>query len=307
MRAFLSHSSRDKGVVTEVWNELGPANAELDSETFDRGLVNVAAIEEALRRCTLYVLFLSKDALASNAVRYEALHTQELIARGTIDRFLVICLDDDAFGSAEQEWKAYNFVRRAVGPPYIARLIQHCLLEARAREKGAAQPFVGRGRELDAAKERLSSPDGSRVWALYISGLNGIGRKTFAQHLFRDVYPAVISRFPEVTVDKLDGYEEIYRKLSRTLRPFAKLSEWRARITGFAAANENGKASLAAQLLNGLIQGREALLVTDYGGLLDGDGGFQEPLKNILSQMTDHNRPSIIFRAQPNSSTQPSR
>lgn len=51
MKAFLSHSSRDKGVVTEVWNELGPANAELDSETFDHGLVNVTAIQD---RRTVY-------------------------------------------------------------------------------------------------------------------------------------------------------------------------------------------------------------------------------------------------------------
>jgi hypothetical protein len=79
----------------------------------------------------------------------------------------------------------------------------------------------------------------------------------------------VLSQFPEITIDKLDGYEEIYRKLSQTLRPFSKLSEWRARITGFAATNETGKASLGGQLLSGLIQGREALLVTDYGGLLD--------------------------------------
>ena len=162
MRAFLSHSSRDKGVVTEVWDELGPAIAELDSETFDHGLVNAAAILEALERCTLYVLFLSKDALESNAVRYEALHAQELISRGIINRFLVICLDDDAFASAEQEWKVYNFVRKAVGPPQIARLIQHCLLEIRARDKGAEQPFVGRGRELNSAKERLSNPGNSR-------------------------------------------------------------------------------------------------------------------------------------------------
>src|SRR6185437_11648034 len=298
MKAFLSHSSRDKGVVTEVWKELGPANAELDSESFDQGLVNVGAIQEALKRSTLYVLFLSKDALASAAARYEALHAQELIARGVIDRFLVICLDDDAFASAEQEWKAYNFVRKAVGPPSIARLIQHCLLEARAREKGSALPFVGRSQELNAAKERLSNPDGSKVWALYISGLAGIGRKTFAQHLFRDVYPAVLSQFPEVSVEKLDGYEELYRKLSQTLSPFATLSEWRARITGFSVASENGKANLAAQLLNGLIQGREALVVTDHGGLLDGDGGIQAPLNSVFSQMTREKRPSIIFRAQ---------
>ena len=37
MKAFLSHSSRDKGIVSEVFEQLGAANAELDAQTFDRG------------------------------------------------------------------------------------------------------------------------------------------------------------------------------------------------------------------------------------------------------------------------------
>jgi hypothetical protein len=78
MKAFLSHSSRDKATVEAVAAELGAANVELDAETFDRGIVNVAAIQEALKRSTLYVLFLSRDAVASGVVRYEALLAQGL-------------------------------------------------------------------------------------------------------------------------------------------------------------------------------------------------------------------------------------
>jgi len=115
MKAFLSHSSRDKAIVTAGADELGAANVELDSETFDRGIINVAAIQEALKRSNLYVLFLTKDALASGAVRYEAILAQELFARGVIDCFLVICLDEQAFASADEQWKAFNFVRRAPG------------------------------------------------------------------------------------------------------------------------------------------------------------------------------------------------
>jgi TIR domain len=77
MKAFLSHSSRDKAIITAVADELGAANVELDSETFDRGIINIAAIQEALKRSNLYVLFLTKDALASGAVRYEAILAQE--------------------------------------------------------------------------------------------------------------------------------------------------------------------------------------------------------------------------------------
>jgi tetratricopeptide (TPR) repeat protein len=270
----------------------------LDSETFDRGIINVAAIQEALKRSSLYVLFLTKDALASGAVRYEAILAQELFARGVIDRFLVICLDEQAFASADEQWKAFNFVRRAPGVPSIARLIQHNLLANRAKEKGTSQPFVGRTTPLHDTKEKLIDPSASKIRALYVSGFTGIGRHTFSRHLFRDVYPGVLSVFPEITIERLDGYDEIYRKLSDRLSPLATLSAWRARITGFAHADESGKADLSAQLLSNLLLSREAVIITDHDGLLDGDGAFQAPLKNILQRVPPQNRPSIIFIGQ---------
>lgn len=298
MKAFLSHSSRDKAIVTAVADELGAANIELDSDTFDRGIINVAAIQEALKRSTLYVLFLTKDALASGAVRYEALVAQELFARGIFDQFLVICLDEEAFASAEEQWKAFNFVRKAGGAPSIGRLIQHHLLAIRATQKGANQPFVGRTAQLHDTKDKLIDPTTSKLRALYVSGITGIGRRTFSRHLFRDVYPAVLSVFPEITIERLDGYEEIYRKLSERLSPLTTLSSWRARVTGFALADENGKTALITQLLSNLILSRETVVITDHGGLLDGDGGFQPPLKHIIQQLHYQRRPSIIFIAQ---------
>src|SRR5262249_53003443 len=242
LKAFLSHSSRDKGTVEAVADELGAANVELDSETFDRGILNVTAIQNALKRSDLYVLFLSNDALASRIVRYEALLAQELFARGIVDRLLVICLDEEAFASAEAQWKAFNFVRRPPGAKSIERLIQHNLIAIRAKQKRSNQPFVVRTTQLHDAKENLIDPQASKLGALYIAGDTGSGRHTFSRHLFRDVYPAVISVFPEITIERLDGYEEIYRKLNERLSPLATLSAWRARVAGFALADENGKA-----------------------------------------------------------------
>ena len=40
MRAFISHSSKDKGFIDGVVSLLKPGTFELDSETFDAGLVN---------------------------------------------------------------------------------------------------------------------------------------------------------------------------------------------------------------------------------------------------------------------------
>jgi len=64
-------------------------------------------------------------------------------------------------------------------------------------------------------------------------------------------------------------------------------------LVGFAVADEDGKADLIIQLLKNLIEASEAVFITDTGGLLDGDGGFQEPLKKVLSRMQPQNRPTV--------------
>jgi hypothetical protein len=103
MRAFISHSSKDKGFIEGVASLLKPGTFELDSQTFDAGLVNSKAITVALRRCDLFCLFLSASSVKSAYVDFETLLGLEFLARGQIERFLAICLDDEAFVQASSE------------------------------------------------------------------------------------------------------------------------------------------------------------------------------------------------------------
>ena len=63
MRAFLSHSSKDKAFVDGVADLLRPGSYELNSVTFDAGLVNATAITDALKRCSIFCLFLSVSSV----------------------------------------------------------------------------------------------------------------------------------------------------------------------------------------------------------------------------------------------------
>jgi hypothetical protein len=173
MKAFLSHSSRDKPLVEDV------AAHEIDSTTFDSGILNVDAIQAALKRTSIYVLFLTMDALRSSYVRFEAILAQELVAKGIIERFFVVCLDAHAFSKADEQWKSYCFVRHLTAPQPIARFIQNQLLLARARAGLKNQPYVERSKEQNDLKELLIQPGASPIKGIYISGNEGIGRRTF--------------------------------------------------------------------------------------------------------------------------------
>lgn len=111
MKVFLSHSSKDKGFVESVASLLRPGTFELDSLTFDAGLVNSEAIITSLQRCDLFCLFLSNNSVNSLYVDFETLLGVELFASGRINRILIICTDDDAFGKASTNVKFFNIVR----------------------------------------------------------------------------------------------------------------------------------------------------------------------------------------------------
>lgn len=297
MKAFLSHSSHDKPLVEEVAHKLGAEQVELDSHTFDNGLLNVDAIRKALKRSSIFVLFLTEDAIESACVRFEVLLAREFLAKGLVEKFLVICLDVKAFSKAQNEWKDFNFCLHLTSAQSIARRIQHHLIVDHASFSSKHQPYVERSKELNDLSERLMQPNTPRVKGIYVSGNAGIGRRTFARHFYADRYPAVNSVFPEIQIDMLDGYEEIYRKLSQELSSTWPLSSLRARILGFSIADDMGKATQIANLFDQLVDSREAIFVRDGGGLLNNDGAMQPAVKEIFDRIEKRSHPNVVFIA----------
>jgi len=298
MRAFLSHSSKDKPVVEQVAAVLGGANIEFDSLTFEYGLPNTKAIQEALKRSTLFVLFLSKDSQESPFVGYEKFVATELVAKGIIDRVLVVCLDGETFAALDQSLKNYNVVRKVTSVQAIARLIQHHLIVASRRNEVRNRPFVGRQRELNEAKNQLVDPLREPTKSIFISGNAGIGRRTFARKLFADVFPYVGAIFPEVFIDSIDGLDEIFRKLLEVHTPITTRSALRATILDFSLKDADGKAAAIATLMTRVVEGREAIFIIDRGGLLDDRGALSEPLTHVHGRLTTYPHPSVLFVAE---------
>jgi hypothetical protein len=149
MRAFLSHSSKDKGFVERIAEFLRPGTYEIDSHTFDAGLVNSQAIITALQRSDVFCLFLSRESVQSAYVDFETLLGIEFLARGGVRRFLAICLDEDAFAEASRNVKFFNVVRRIDSVDAAAALIQGSLVTGSTFKLLHSHPFLGRRAEMD--------------------------------------------------------------------------------------------------------------------------------------------------------------
>src|ERR1700752_4276641 len=236
MKAFLSHSSKDKGFVEAVAELLRPGTYELDSETFDAALINSQAIVRALRRTDLFCLFLSEASATSSYVEFETLLGVEFLASGGIRRFLVVCLDDAAFEKASENAKLFNIVRKVLTPDTAARLIQGHLVSASDRPE--THPFIGRKEELADLEAQVNDHDRPVPKAFFLSGNFGSGRRTIAKKFFEDQYPHVGRVLPQINIDDFAGLEELYRIVLTALRPSMPASELVARAQGFALASE---------------------------------------------------------------------
>lgn len=295
MRAFLSHSSLDKGYVDTVAASLRPGHYELDSKTFEEGGLNAEEIMNALKRSDLFCLFLSHNSIDSGYVDFEIAFGREMIASGRVSRMLTICLDEEAFNGAKQFVKHYNMVRKPRSPDSAARLIEGKLLSSRHSKEMQSHPFVGRENELKILEKQANDLNAPRIKALYLSGNPGAGRRTIAKKFYENQYPEVGRLPPHIELEDFEGYDDIFRAVLSALRPNISILEMRDRVVSFETMEQAEKAQEIAAEINGLLDDREAIHVIDSGGLLRDNGALQPEFDTILDSIKDRPHPPIVF------------
>jgi tetratricopeptide (TPR) repeat protein len=295
LRAFLSHSSSDKDFVERVAESMRPGSYELDAITFDAGLINSDAIRISLSRSDLFCLFLSTASINSSYVDFETLLGVEFLARGSISRFLAICLDSESFAEANENVKFFNIVRKSLSPESAARLIQGQLISAASKARNFSHPFLGREEEIKSIEDQVSDHRRPSAKALYISGNSGTGRRSLAAKFYENHFPHVGHVFPEIGISHYDGPEELYRNILTELRPTMPTTELRSRMFSFGIAKAEEQSRMAAQLLNSLLPSNEAAFLVDEGGVLTDAGAFSPELAKLLESLEAHPHPPVTF------------
>jgi tetratricopeptide (TPR) repeat protein len=298
MKAFLSHSSSDKGFVEAVSDLLRPGTFELDSMTFDAGLVNSDAIIDALARSDIFCLFLSNNSAQSSYVDFETLLGVEFFARGGIRKFLAICIDEEAFSEASSNVKFFNVVRRSLTVESTSRLIQGNLVSASTVTLRQSHPFLGRRDEIADLEGQVTDHNRPLTKGIFISGNFGAGRKTLAQKFYEDQYPQVGRIFPIINIEPYSGHEEIYRRVLIALRPAMTAAELKIRTHGFSIAPVDEKFRLIGQLLNSLLPANEAAFLVDMGGVLTDAGGLEAEIDGVISQLNAKPHPPVVVIAR---------
>lgn len=289
MKAFLSHSSKDKDFVAKVFEQLGPLLAEYDAQTFDYTL-NVAAIREAISRSDVFVAFLSKNSTSSPFVREEYRQALEGLGKGGLASVLIFALDDTSYTALPEWLREFNVVTRQSSPQACARRIQARLLEVDAARGDSETIYLGRDGDEALVRKALTVAPAQIPLAVHVVGHHGIGRRTFVEKTFKKVLPRVFTSIVPITVQKHDGAEELFRSLYAAHVNSTK-REIVESFSNFSSSSADDKIDKISDLIRAMNADGEFLMFIDDGGVYDEEGDYQPVFAEVLTKNGSSKRP----------------
>jgi len=294
-KAFLSHSSKDKGIAQRIANDLGVLRCEYDEYSFDF-VLNNEAIRRALSRSSLFVLLLSENSVQSTFVQEEIRAALERRASGTIKQVVIFAIDQTSYQSLPQWLREVNVAQHLKTDKQIARRIDAYLTELSLDQGRVDDYYLGRSDQEKELSKFLSRPKRNVPIALHMVGNYGVGRKTFLRKTLQALAPRQYTTPIEITLNEYDGIIELYRKLYE----YNEVSNYLVAGERFAAFNAMTVFDKCKEILSQvrlLCDSDCLLMIIDEGGVYQDSGDYKEYFSDTIRMLEDLGRPAVaLFR-----------
>lgn len=273
IKAFLSHSSNDKGAIVEpVANWLGKDNVIYDKFTFEEGEKTLDEILRGLDQTDLFVLFISESALNSDWVKREITEMRIKLDEEKITKFYPLIIDESIQFSDKRipQWmkEQYNLkhIKRA---KVIATRIRNKLRELSwARHPKLLDRhklFAGRNSELESFEMRMHDFDREKPQTIFVSGFSGIGRRTFLLHgLFKTHCINFLHKPSTIYLDRNVSIEDFILKLNDL--GYIELDD---AILSLSDKTIEDKIAIIHSIMSAAYSFREIIFIVDDGCLIN--------------------------------------
>lgn len=270
-KAFLSHSSKDKNLVSKIAIQLGKNKCHYDSLTFEAGQKTIEEIFKGLENTDIFVLFISNDSLNSEWVQKEISKAKRLSSADVIDRIFPIIIDKTISHNDPRipDWikKPYN-IRNLDNEVLILKKIRQFLRESDFRKfehlRNLNDLFVGRHELLRDFERKLVNIDDQKPAVIIASSFfDGIGRRTFLKNGL--IKTNTIDKWYEptpMTMGAKESIEDFIIKLS-----FIKADD-EAFKHNMMQEELATKIKLAQNLIKKFVDNNEILSIVDEGSII---------------------------------------
>ena len=292
MKAFLSHSSRDKELVRAVAKELGRQFCLFDEQVFSTGDEFKDSIEQGLDASTVFVLFASRAALDSIWVKFEIDEAWYEKLRNSLSKSLVYLIDSSINVDDLPEWLRRALIRRERTPKVIARDIRHHLDELLLERQHPY--FVGRGDKIEELEQAITPLEISPPpHVFFVTGLPGIGRRS----LIRRTVPNTLNlkKQVEIRLGEGDLINDICITVADYIEPYSTREGFERIINQIKSLSDNEAIQRILTNLRAMISAGELPIFLDEGGLLDDEGFLRQPVLAILRALSPNDTIYLFF------------
>jgi len=295
LKAFLSHSSQDKGYVESVATHLTTNWCIYDTFSFEEASLTAEEIVKYIEESSIFVFFISESSLTSEWVQKELLKIHELTSNGDFKKILPIIIDDKITYKHKliPQWLKENYNIQPIKKykKAISRIRQELLRlswKIDNKQKTKDTLFVGRNSLIDKLegvyRENFNPPI-----SIIASGLHGIGRRSLIKEYMQKVGIADKSKYiPTITLEVNESIEDFILKLDDL-----GLSSITIEITKISQLTLNEKISILCNILNEIQNENELVYIEDNGCIVLPDRSLNNWFIELLEQAKENQKNAI--------------
>lgn len=286
IRAFLSHSSKDKEhFVRGVANWLGKDNVIYDEWTFEEGEKPLEEILKNLDITELFVLFLSNNALDSDWVQTEIVQAKNRLDSSSIAKIFPIIIEDGLTYDDKRipDWLRDNYnlkpiKRSQVAAKRIHNKLRELSWSKHPELKKRQNIFVGRNDKQEEFEERIHDFDKIKPSVIVATGLVGVGRRTFLHRALYKTNITECSHKPSsIFLDRSVSIEDFLLKLNDL-----GLKDFGNRLLDLTTTSIPNKISMIHEIMDAAYESKEIIYMIDDGCIINYErkisGWFQKTI-----------------------------
>ena len=290
-KAFLCHSSKDKEYVERVAKRLGRAKVIFDAMSFRAGHDFREEIKKGLEASSLFVFFVSRTSLESTWCLYEVDEAQFKKVTGKLRGQLVIIIDPEVTFGDLPKWMQRLRAIIQTRSIQAAREIERELF-AIGPASLTAKPFVGRQALQQEFVERLSVSMEVSPRIFVVSGLEGVGRRSYLDRALLDNLGLTLGPFR--VLDTTSTVEDLFIWSVDETSDVMTREELAAEAAIFRSLTKTSQAAEILSRLRLICEGRFVPCLIDQGGMLNESGEIREPYASILEEFTSSDEDAYL-------------
>jgi hypothetical protein len=269
-------------------------------KSFSNGANLLAEMARGVDKASIFVLFVSRASLNSCWVSFEIDQARLAKIKRPNLRIIVIPLSSEVTSAMLPHWMQEFWVPRyGYNAKDIARYITQLLKDPPFSPPASTVRPIGRGQLLDIATQKLMTAvaeHGRTPDIVVLSGLNGIGRRTFARYFAEEALPSLpeLKYGPDIVLPLFADLADLYRELRQLIEPMFSLQTFERDLLAFKALSVPDQVAEIVDSLDYFGNLGQAVFVVIGAGLFE-ERGDLKPWVSPLFQAVALSPAIVLF------------